>query len=207
MSDLGRQNVSILIHDINEWIANNTNAEELSFRFSGISLLNDLRDDIMTRNMFFNLILAFIVIAILMGLLYRQLKIVFIGLMPNVFPLLVVGAVLGYGNIELDASISIIFTIGYVIAVDDTIHFLSKFRYEQQRGNDVTNSVFLSLAATGKAMILSSLILFFGFLILLTSPFRETYYNGLLVSIVVFFALLADLLLLPALLFVFPRKQ
>ncbi|WP_430934574.1 MMPL family transporter [Saccharicrinis sp. 156] len=102
-------------------------------------------------------------------------KMVLIALVPNGFPLLVAGAILGYAHIKIDASISIIFAMGYVIAVDDTIYFFGKFRYEQQMSGDVKQSILLSLNSTGKAMILSSLILFFGFLILLTSPFRETY--------------------------------
>jgi len=204
--DIGRIKVGEKLARINIWIRQNMNSSEIDFRHTGISFLNDKRDQQMSRNMFQNLSLAFIIIAIVIFFVFRDLKLVVIAIIPNIFPLIIVGAILGFTGIDLDASISVIFTIGYVIAVDDTIHFLSKFKLEREKGKNVNKSIELAFNSTGKAMIQSSMVLFWGFLILLASPFRETYYNGLLVSMIVLFALLADLLMLPALLSKFVKK-
>jgi len=107
---------------------------------------------------------------------------------------------LGYASIELDGTISMIFTIGFVIAVDDTIHFLSKFKLEYQRFPDISEAIRKTLHGTGKAIIITSLILFFGYLTICYSEFKVTFYHGLLVSITLLSALIADLFLIPVLL-------
>ncbi len=207
MEDLGRNDVSRLLSEIDEWVENNIESSLVSFRHTGSALLADKNNDHLIRSMFISLAIAFSIISIIMTILFRNLKMVVISLIPNIFPLLFVGALLGYTGIELDGSISMIFTIGFVIAVDDTIHFLSKFKLEYQKDSNVSEAIRKTLHGTGKPIIITSLILFFGYLAICYSTFKVTCYHGLLVSITLFSALIADLFLTPVFLKLFLTKK
>lgn len=104
---------------------------------------------------------------------------------------------MGYLGIELDAETAIIFAISFGIAVDDTIHFLSKLKWEFNKGTAAEEAIRLAFVETGKAILLTSTILLFGFLILLTSANPGTTYVGLLIALTLGSALVADLTLIP----------
>ena len=70
---------------------------------------------------------AILIVALIMGLIYRSATVLLISLVPNLFPLIFIAGVMGYLGVELKTSTAIIFTIAFGIAVDDTIHFLGKF--------------------------------------------------------------------------------
>jgi predicted RND superfamily exporter protein len=145
-----------------------------------------------------------------MGFLYRSFKIMLIALVPNVIPLIMLAAILGFFGIQLKVSTAIIFTISFGIAVDDTIHFMSKLRFELNKGQSLLYAIKRTYISTGKAIILTTLILCSGFLLLIFSDFLGTFYVGVLISLTLFFALLADLFLLPVLLIMFykvPAKK
>ena len=115
------------------------------------------------------------------------------------FPLLLAGALLGYLGIELEAGVSIVFAVIFGIAVDDTIHFLSKYKLVRDKGLDVEEALRTTFLETGKAIVLTTVILFFGFLIMLFSIHPPSVTIGLLISLTLFSALISDLLLIPVL--------
>jgi predicted RND superfamily exporter protein len=114
---------------------------------------------------------------------------------------------MGYMGIELKMSTVIIFSIAFGIVVDDTIHFLGKFKMELQNGSSPMYALKRSYLTTGKAMILTTLVLCAGFATMIFSSFMGTFYLGFLISIVLFIALLADLTLLPVLLAMFYKSK
>lgn len=116
---------------------------------------------------------------------------------------------MGLFNINLNMSISIIFTIAFGIAVDDTIHFLSKLKLELSKGKSLMYAIKRTFIATGKAITVTSIILSSGFLTLMFSSFNGTFYIGLFISLTLLFAVFADLLLIPILLIYFfkPNKK
>src|SRR5690606_13917715 len=122
-------------------------------------------------------------------------------------PLIMLAAIMGYFGIQLKVSTAIIFTISFGIAVDDTIHFMSKLRLELNKGKTFIYALKRTYLSTGRAIILTTLILCSGFLLLMFSDFLGTFYVGLLISCTLFFALIADLFLLPALLMIFYRRD
>jgi predicted RND superfamily exporter protein len=134
-----------------------------------------------------------------MGLLFRNWKMVLISMIPNIFPLLLAGAILGYLGIELESGIAIIFAVIFGIAVDDSIHFLSKYKLSKEKGLDMEAALHVTFLESGKAICLTSVILFFGFLIMLFSIHPPSVTVGVLISITLFSALLTDLFLLPVL--------
>lgn len=132
-----------------------------------------------------------------MALLFKNWKMLMISLIPNVFPLLVAGALLGYLGIDLEAGVSIVFAVIFGIAVDDTIHFLSKYKLALHNYHNTEEALSVTFAETGKAICLTSIILFFGFLIMLFSIHPPSVTIGLLISITLLSALFSDLLLIP----------
>ncbi len=201
MLDLGTEPIAELNQHINEWIAENTDKNLVQFRLTGSSIVIDKNHEYLRDSLFTGLGLAFLVVSLLMALLFRDLQMVFISLIPNIFPLLIAGAVMGYFGISLKASTCIIFTLAFGIAVDDTIHFLSKLKLQFQKGLDVDDAIRNTFLETGKALCITTFILFCGFGSLAFSDFAATFYIGLLLSITLLSALIADLFLLPVVIY------
>lgn len=196
--DVGSDNIKAIHERIDTWIAANIRADVVQFRITGTGLLVDKNHTYLRESLFTGLGLAFLVVSLIMALLFRNVKMVFISLIPNVFPLLVAGAIMGFSGISLKASTAIIFTIAFGIAVDDTIHFLSKFKLQLDKGSTIDTAIRTTFLETGKALCLTTIILFIGFMTMISSTFSATFYVGLLVSITLVTALIADLFLLPA---------
>ena len=207
MKDIGTSEIKRLNKETEHWISNNIESNIVEFRNTGVALLADKSNDYLSRNMILSLAIAFIIVSIIMFLLFKDFNMVFISLIPNIFPLLIVAAIMGFTGIVLNGPISIIFTIGFVIAVDDTIHFLSKFKLELNKDQNIKDAIRTTLRETGKAIIITTIILFFGFIVLLHSDIKEVFYQGLLVGIMLVTALVADLFLLPVLLVYFLKKK
>lgn len=183
------------------------NQDLISYQLTGTGHLLDRNMSSLSLNLTKGLVLAVIIVSLIMGFLYRSVKIVLIALVPNVLPLIMLAAIMGYFGIQLKVSTAIIFTISFGIAVDDTIHFMSKLRLELNKGKTFIYALKRTYLSTGRAIILTTLILCSGFLLLMFSDFLGTFYVGLLISCTLFFALIADLFLLPALLMIFYRRD
>lgn len=151
--------------------------------------------------------LSVVLVAVIMGFLYRSLSMVLISIIPNLVPLIFVAAIMGYFGINLKTSTSIVFTIAFGIAVDDTIHFLGKFKFELLKGRSKLYALKRSYMTTGKAMIITTLILCAGFVLLVFSSFLGTAIMGVLLCLTLFLALLVDLTLLPVLLMLFYKGR
>lgn len=203
IADEGNIAVTAKNEKLMAFIDESIDPELLRFRLTGTSMLIDLNNEALSTNMIYGLLIAFGVIALIMGLLYRSLKMVILTLIPNMLPVLMIAGIMGWTGIPLKVSTSIIFTIAFGIAVDDTIHFMSKLKLELLKGRSMIYAIKRTFLSTGKAIVVTSIILCGGFITLIGSGFLGTYYIGLLISMMLLFAVLADLLLLPALLVFF----
>lgn len=172
----------------------------ISYQLTGSSRLVDKNISYLSVSLIKGLSLAFVIIALLFGTLFRSIRMIFIALIPNIIPLVVIAGIMGFTGIDIKVSTSIVFTIAFGIAVDDTIHFLSRYRIERKSGKSNLYALKRSYVSTGKAIILTSVILCAGFISMITSSFLSVFYIGLLISLTLLLALLADLFLLPALL-------
>lgn len=197
--DVGADTFQGIGNDIDTWIAANTDPSIVKIRRTGTGMLFDKNANYIRKNLLQGLGLAMFIVSILMVILFRNIKLLIISLIPNVFPLLLAGALLGYAGIELEAGIAIVFAIIFGIAVDDTIHFLSKFKLARQQGMSVDDAIQITYVETGKAICLTSIILFFGFLVMLFSVHPPSVRIGVLVSLTLFSALFSDLLIIPIL--------
>jgi len=153
----------------------------------------------MIKNLFVSLMLAIIIIALIMSFLFKSVKMVLVSLLPNLLPLVFTSALMGYFGIAIKPSTILVFSIAFGISIDDTIHFLAKYRQELKTKN-ISSAVETSIKETGVSMIYTSIILFFGFSIFSASEFGGTQALGILISLTLFVAMLTNLILLPSLL-------
>lgn len=168
---------------------------------TGSSVIFFRGNQYLIRNLFSSLALAIVLIAGFMAWMFRSKRMVLIALVPNVIPQVITAAVMGYAGIPIKVSTILVFSVAFGISVDNTIHYLAKYRQELQVTNwSIRSSVVLALKETGQSMIYTSVILLFGFGIFCLSGFGGTFALGLLTSITLFAAMLANLILLPSLL-------
>lgn len=197
--DMGADSLKYFGNNIDQWIASNTDANVVKFKRTGTGVIIDKNAEYVRENLLQGLGMAILIVSFIMVLLFRNWKMLIISLVPNVFPLLLAGALLGFLGIELEAGVSIVFAVIFGIAVDDTIHFLSKFKLAQDKGLSLEESLRVTFLETGKAICLTTVILFFGFMVMLFSIHPPSVVVGLLISLTLFSALIADLSLIPVL--------
>ena len=176
-------------------------AERFDFLLTGKSLLFLKGTKYLVKNLFLSLSLAILLIALFMAFMFRSYKMIIISLIPNLLPLIITAGVMGFSGIPLKPSTILVFSIAFGISVDDTIHFLAKYRQELSSNNwKIKPAIYSSLKETGISMFYTSIVLFFGFAVFMSSDFGGTVALGGLVSVTLLFAMLANLILLPSLL-------
>jgi uncharacterized protein len=205
--DWGNMKVTEKNKQLLTFISSSNLNSALEFRITGTAHLVDKNMRYLATSLVWGLGVSMLIVALIMGIVYKSFTMMMISMIPNVFPLIVIGGIMGYTGIELKTSTSIIFTIAFGIAVDDTIHLLGKFKFELMKGRSVLYAMKRAYLTTGKAMILTTLILCSGFLLLVFSTFMGTFNMGVLLSITLFVALIADLTLLPVLILLFYRPK
>lgn len=201
--DIGADNIREITGNIDDWAAMNLDTSIVAMKQTGTSLVVDKNAEYVRNSILWGLGLAMLIVSGLMVLLFQNLKMLIISIIPNLIPLLIAGAVLGFGGVELEAGISIVFAIIFGIAVDDTIHFLSKFKLARNKGLNVDDAIEITFLETGKAICLTTVILFFGFMILLFSVHPPSIIVGILISVTLFSALFGDLFFIPVLIRLF----
>lgn len=157
----------------------------------------------LVENLLVSLSLALGIIAIVLVITFRSFKVGLISLIPNAMPLSVGIGFMGLTGMYLDPTTAMIFTIALGIAVDDTIHFVARYREECQLGESVEQAVINTTRTAGRAMMMTTMILVLGFLTLLVSQFPATQRFGILGCVILSTALVADLLVTPACMLVF----
>ncbi|MBU2020572.1 MAG: MMPL family transporter [Bacteroidetes bacterium] len=152
-------------------------------------------------NLFTSLLYAILAISILMAILFRSWRMVIISLIPNLIPLLFTGGIMGWFGIPLKPSTLLVFSIAFGISVDDTIHYLAKYRQELKlKKFDIKQCVILAIREAGLGMFYTSIVLFCGFSVFMMSEFGGTKALGLLISLTLLVAMITNLLVLPSLL-------
>ena len=159
------------------------------------------------KNLILSLTLAIVLISLFMAYMFRSFRMIIISLVPNLLPLLVTAGFMGFIGVSIKPSTILVFSIAFGISVDDTIHFLAKYRQELISSRwSIKKSVFAALRETGVSMFYTSIVLFFGFSVFITSNFGGTVALGALISGTLLLAMMANLLLLPTLLLSLERS-
>ena len=177
------------------------NREYFDVIYTGVSVVASDGTRYLVNNLISSLIFAIICIGVLMALLFRSWRMVLISMIPNIIPLIVTAGIMGFFGIPLKASTLLIFSIAFGISIDDTIHFLSKYRQELKNKHwDLKNCVLIAIRESGLGMFYTSIVLFCGFSVFAFSQFGGTQALGILISITLLVAMVNNLVLLPAML-------
>lgn len=205
-ADLGTLEMSIKRQALKDFTDREINPELLQIRWTGTSFLIDKGHQSVTWQMAKGLGVAFILVGIIAGFLFRSWRISFILLIPNLIPLIWMLGLMYFLGIEFKLTTAILFTVAFGIAVDDSIHFMTRLRKELQTGKNLIYGLKRTFIETGEAIIQTTIILVAGFGLLIFSQFGVTHFTGLLIAASLIFALLADLFLLPILLLPIKKK-
>ena len=208
VKDLGSHRMEQLVHEMRHEADSIFHGSPAEAQFTGISLIVLKNNEYLIDSLLQSLLLAFVLVSIVMALLFGKIRMVLISLVPNFLPLLATAGIMGWAGIPLKPSTVLVFSIAFGISVDDALHFLAKYRQELNQHNwDITRTVSLSLRETGRSMIYTSFVLFCGFAIFYFSSFGGTSFLGLLTAITLLFAMVTNLVLLPALILEFDSAR
>ncbi|WP_026952110.1 efflux RND transporter permease subunit [Algoriphagus mannitolivorans] len=203
--DLGTLEMERKRAEFFSFLENEVDQDLLQVRWTGTSYLIDQGHQTVTLQMARGLGVAFLLVGLIAGVLFRSWRISFILLIPNVVPLLWMLGVMYLLGVEFKLTTAILFTVAFGIAVDDSIHFMTRLRLEMSKGKSLFYALKRTFLETGKALIWTTVILVAGFSLFLFSRFGVTYYSGLLIGTSLIFALVADQILLPIMLM--PMKK
>ena len=207
IADIGTTELDSLMQNLKPKVFEIFPKDQYKVTLTGTSIVFLNGTDYLVRNLFISLAIAIFVISILMALLFNSARMVVISLFPNLLPLLFTAGLMGYFGVAIKPSTILVFSIAFGISVDDTIHFLSKYRQElKTRSWDIRTCVLNAVTETGVSMIYTSIILFFGFLVFTASNFGGTVALGTLVSVTLLVAMISNLVLLPSLLLSFHKS-
>ena len=207
MQDMKTDRMEEIEQELREEAAKIFPEERYDVSLTGKALLFLKGTKFLVRNLVLSLALAIGLISLLMAYLFRSFRMIVISLIPNLLPLVITAGVMGFLGVPIKPSTILVFSIAFGISVDDTIHFLAKYRQELISNHwRIRKSVYAALRETGVSMFYTSIVLFFGFSVFTISNFGGTVALGALVSATLLFAMLANLILLPSLLLSLERN-
>jgi len=207
MKDMGTEDMKMVQNELKRKLATIFPDDEIGLTVTGKAVVFQKGTDYLISNLVISLSLAIILIALFMAWMFKSLRMIAISILPNVLPLLITAGLMGYLGVPIKPSTILVFSIAFGISVDDTIHFLAKYRQELIESNwKIKKSVYAALRETGLSMFYTSIVLFFGFSVFTISSFGGTVALGALVSATLVFAMLANLILLPSLLISLERN-
>ena len=181
--------------------------EYFDVTITGTSIVVSEGTQYLVNNLISSLIFAIIMISILMAILFRSFIMVIISMIPNLIPLIITAGIIGWFKIPLKPSTLLVFSISLGISIDDTIHYLAKYRQElKSRRYTLKESITLAIRESGLGMFYTSIVLFCGFSTFTFSQFGGTQALGLLVSMTLIVAMVTNLVVLPSLLFSLDKR-
>lgn len=207
MKDIGTDKMERIEENLQNKINKEFPADQYSVIMTGKALVFQKGTTYLVKNLAISLLLAIFLIALFMAYMFRSMRMILVSLIPNLLPLVITAGLMGYLGVPIKPSTILVFSIAFGISVDDTIHFLAKYRQELKANNwKIKKSVYGALRETGVSMFYTSIVLFFGFSVFTISSFGGTVALGALVSMTLLFAMLSNLLLLPSLLLSLERS-
>jgi predicted RND superfamily exporter protein len=179
-------------------IADTTMPKDIKVEPSGLNyLFGDFLDDIVAGQRL-GLIVAAVVIMLLMMIWMRSVKIGLLSMIPNLIPILALGGLVGLRWDQVDSDIIAVAILALGIGVDDTIHFLMRLRFEAARSPDTVAALERTFYYSGRAIVITTIILAVGFAPFATSDYLSINMMGTLIPFTLVIALLADIFLVPA---------
>jgi hydrophobe/amphiphile efflux-3 (HAE3) family protein len=207
MANIGTNDIERILQDLKPQVDSIFQPNKYEVHLTGTSVVFLKGTNYLVKNLFQSLLLAVIVITLLMALIFSSARMILISLIPNIIPQILTAGMMGYFGISIKPSTILIFSVALGISVDNTIHFLSRYRLHLKHTNwNIKKSVLAALHETGYSMIYSAIVLFFGFSMFTFSSFGGTEALGYLVSFTLLVALFSNLFVLPSLLLTIDKR-
>ncbi|MDN3581845.1 efflux RND transporter permease subunit [Mucilaginibacter flavus] len=199
MVDAGSKKMNVVLAELQPRIDSIFNPKKFHVELTGSSIIFIKGTNYLLKNLYESLAWAIFLIAIVMWILFRGVKMIAISLLPNLVPLIITAGIMGFFGIPLKPSTILIFSIAMGISSDQTIYFITRYRHELRHTNkSISQIVSDSIFETGVSMIFIATVLFFGFGVFVVSKFGGTQALGILLSITLLVAMISNLTLLPA---------
>lgn len=205
VKNVGSKELTSLEERAQQWFK--TNAPNLKLTAASPGLMFAHIGEANMASMLEGTLIALILISGLLVFALKSFKMGVISLLPNLLPAGIGFGIWGIYSGEVNLGLSVVLSMTLGIIVDDTVHFLSKYRHARVSGNDAEQSVRYAFASVGRALWITTLVLATGFSILMLSPFALNSEMGMLTSIIIVVALAVDFLFLPPFLMAFDRKN
>jgi predicted RND superfamily exporter protein len=208
MIDIGSAKMNKVLADLQPGIDSIFNPEKYHVELTGSSVIFIKGANYMVKNLYESLAWAILLIAGIMWVLFRGIKMIAVSLLPNLIPLVITAGIMGFFGIPLKPSSILIFSIAMGISSDQTIYFITRYRQELQRTKKSISAIVSdTIRETGISMIYIATILFFGFGIFAASTFGGTQALGILLSVTLLVSMISNLTLLPAFLLSIEKRE
>lgn len=207
IADIGTKEMDRLMKDLKPRIDSIFPTDKYHVTLTGTSVIFLEGTNYLLGDLFSSLLIGIIVISLMMALMFWSARMVIISFIPNIIPQIMTAGLMGFLNIPLKPSTILVFSIALGIAVNDTIHYLAKYRQELRLHNwSIKESALRAIKESGSSMVYTSLVLLFGFGCFAASEFDGTRALGVLTAVTLFVAMFTNLILLPALLLSFQKS-
>ncbi len=206
MANIGTRDIRRIQDELQPHIDSLFDPAENTVIITGTSVVYLKGTEYLVKNLLTSLAFAIVVISILMALLFSHVRMVIISIIPNLFPQVLTAAMMGYLGIPIKPSTILIFSIALGISVDNSIHFLAKFRQELQIRHSIKSAVLAAIRESGTSMVYTFVVLFLGFIIFTASSFGGTQALGYLIAFTLSIALLSNLFLMPSILLTLHKR-
>lgn len=203
--NMSASQMTLLLNQIDDEI--NAAFSDLNVEITGPMVMYNVQDRYINEGMFNSFSIALVLIGLSFFVLFRSVKYGLIALVPSVVPILMAGGVVTLMGISLDLGTMIVGAMTMGIAVDDAIHVVSRYLLARSQGADVNRAIERAMNESGRAVVFTSVILVVGFSVMLLGSFIPYINTGLFSAIIMGLALVGDLIVLPALLYMIDGKK
>ena len=207
MADVGTKHMDSLMAKIQPQVDSIFDPAKYDVKLTGNSVVYAKGTNFLIKNLFESVGIAILLISLLMALLFSSLRMILVSMIPNIIPLLITAAIMGFSGIPIKPSTIIVFSIALGISVDNAIQYLSRYRHELKITNgDIKKSALLALQEAGFSMIYTSIVLVLGFSVFIVSEFGGTQALGILISTTLLIAMFFNVMVLPSLLLTLDKR-
>ena len=207
MADVGTKHMDSLMASILPQVDTIFDKTKFDVTVTGSSVLYAKGTNFLIRNLFESVIIAIILISILMAFLFSSFRMILVSMVPNIIPLVITAAIMGFTGIPIKPSTIIVFSIALGISVDNAIQYLSRYRHELKVNNGAIKlSALNALREAGFSMIYTSIVLVLGFSVFIVSEFGGTQALGILISTTLLIAMFFNVMVLPSLLLTLDKR-
>ncbi|MBV5312238.1 MAG: MMPL family transporter [Prolixibacteraceae bacterium] len=207
MADVGTNHMDSLMADILPQVDSIFDPAKYTVKVTGSSVVYAKGTNFLIKNLFESVMIAILLISILMAFLFTSFRMILVSMVPNIIPLLITAAIMGFTGIPIKPSTIIVFSIALGISVDNAIQYLSRYRHELKVNNGAIKlSALNALREAGFSMIYTSIVLVLGFSVFIVSEFGGTQALGILISTTLLIAMFFNVMVLPSLLLTLDKR-